>query len=99
MPIMLCQMFGHLEFINAPNKCPVCFANSFKQEDGIFKEAIANMKRMDLAESVSMSFVEPAHAFDSYKVYVTQLSPNYSNTPTRFEQFIQEVFIPAYQNA
>ncbi len=41
MKIFICQMCGHLEFNDLPEKCPACGADkkSFKQNDNIFKES------------------------------------------------------------
>jgi superoxide reductase len=41
MKIFICQMCGHLEFNEAPEKCQACGEpkNSFKQNDNIFKES------------------------------------------------------------
>jgi desulfoferrodoxin-like iron-binding protein len=41
MKIFICQMCGHIEFNEAPEKCPVCGAskNNFKQNDNVFKES------------------------------------------------------------
>jgi superoxide reductase len=41
MITFICQMCGHIEFNNAPDKCPVCGApkNKFTQNDNVFKES------------------------------------------------------------
>ena len=41
MKIFICQMCGHIEFNEAPEKCPVCGApqKSFSQNDNIFVES------------------------------------------------------------
>ena len=41
MKIFICQMCGHIEFNDAPEKCPVCGApkKSFSQNDNVFTES------------------------------------------------------------
>ena len=41
MAIFVCQVCGHIEFNNAPDNCPVCFAqkDQFMQNDNIFRES------------------------------------------------------------
>jgi len=42
MKIYICQVCGHIAFINLPDACPVCGAekDKFLQNDAIFKESI-----------------------------------------------------------
>ncbi len=44
MSLFICSVCGHLEFNQAPENCPVCFAaqDNFKQNDSIFTEAKEN---------------------------------------------------------
>lgn len=41
MQVFICSVCGHIEFNNAPEKCPVCEApkEEFKQNDNVFKES------------------------------------------------------------
>jgi len=39
MSIFVCQVCGHVEFGAAPEKCPVCYAPKFEQNDQLFEEA------------------------------------------------------------
>ena len=44
MSIFICQKCGHVEFNSAPQKCPVCWATQFKQNDSIFEESMEKSK-------------------------------------------------------
>lgn len=39
MKLFICSVCGHIEFDSAPDRCPVCSAVSFKQNDALFKES------------------------------------------------------------
>ncbi|MBD3391747.1 MAG: hypothetical protein GF418_06775 [Chitinivibrionales bacterium] len=39
MSVYICNACGHIEFGSAPEKCPVCGATKFTQNDNIFKES------------------------------------------------------------
>lgn len=63
------------------------------------QDSIASMKEMGLSENIASSFAEMSHAFDKGIVHATQIDPHTPNTQTRFVQFVNEVFKPAYQLA
>ncbi|MFP4521888.1 MAG: desulfoferrodoxin family protein [Fibrobacterota bacterium] len=42
MSIFICNVCGHIEFNSQPEKCPVCFASKFTQNDNVFKESEEN---------------------------------------------------------
>jgi superoxide reductase len=46
MKIFVCGVCGHIEFKEAPDKCPACGAprSQFKQNDKVFEEAAAKSK-------------------------------------------------------
>lgn len=44
MSIFICQVCGHVEFNSAPDKCPVCFASKFNQNDSVFEESMEKSK-------------------------------------------------------
>jgi len=39
MSVFICNVCGHVAFGSAPEKCPVCWATKFTQNDSIFKES------------------------------------------------------------
>jgi uncharacterized protein YbjT (DUF2867 family) len=62
-------------------------------------DAIKAMTGMGLSASVAESFVDLAHGLSAGKVIPTVIDGNKPNAPTRFEEFVEEVFEPAYRNA
>jgi|SRR3989339_355025 len=44
MKAFICTICGHIAFEKAPEKCPVCGATTFTQNDDVFKEAAEKSK-------------------------------------------------------
>lgn len=44
MSVFICQVCGHVAFDAAPEKCPVCSASKFEQNDNVFEESMKNSK-------------------------------------------------------
>jgi superoxide reductase len=44
MKIFICQVCGHIEFDAAPEKCPVCMAQKFNQNDSVFEDSMRKSK-------------------------------------------------------
>lgn len=63
------------------------------------EEAVAAFRKMGLSENVASSYVELSRAISAGKVKPTQIDADKPNTPTRFKQFAEEVFRPAYKMA
>jgi uncharacterized protein YbjT (DUF2867 family) len=63
------------------------------------EDAVAAFRKMGLSENVALSYVELSRAISAGKVQPTQIDPESPNTPTRFKQFAEEVFRPAYKMA
>jgi uncharacterized protein YbjT (DUF2867 family) len=63
------------------------------------KDAVAAFRKMGVSENVALSYVELSHAISMGKVRPTQIDPDKPNTPTRFKQFAEQVFRPAYKMA
>lgn len=60
------------------------------------KQALEALEQMGLSESVASSFVELAQAINEGRVHVTQLKTDTPTSPTTYNQFVEEVFYPAY---
>jgi len=41
MKVFICETCGHIEFGEAPEKCPVCYMKKFTQNDKVFEESMA----------------------------------------------------------
>ena len=63
------------------------------------EDAVAAFRKMGLSENVALSYVELSRAISEGKVKPTQIDPEKPNTPTKFNQFAEEVFRPAYKMA
>jgi len=63
------------------------------------EDAVATFRKMGLSENVAISYVELSRAISAGKVKPTQIDPDKPNTPTRFKQFAEGVFRPAYKMA
>jgi uncharacterized protein YbjT (DUF2867 family) len=63
------------------------------------EDAVAAFRKLGLSESVALSYVELSRAISAGKVKPTQIDAEKPNTPTRFKQFAEEVFRPAYKIA
>jgi uncharacterized protein YbjT (DUF2867 family) len=63
------------------------------------KDAIEAMTGMGLSKRMAESFVELAHGLNEGHIGLTELSPEKPNAPTSFNQFVEEVFGPAYEKA
>ena len=44
MAVFICNVCGHIEFGSAPEKCPVCGATKFTQNDNVFEESMEKSK-------------------------------------------------------
>jgi uncharacterized protein YbjT (DUF2867 family) len=63
------------------------------------EDAVTSFSKMGLSNSVAVSFVELSHAISQGKINPTQIDPKTPNTPTRFKQFAEEEYRPAYTMA
>ena len=63
------------------------------------EEAIDGLRRMGMSVGIANSFVELSHALSEGRVHPTQADLKKPTAPTRFKQFAEEVFKPAYERA
>lgn len=61
--------------------------------------AIQNMTALGLSLNMAESFVELAHGISLGAVTTTKLDPAKPNAPTKFKDFVDEVFYPLYRKA
>jgi uncharacterized protein YbjT (DUF2867 family) len=61
--------------------------------------AIQNMTAMGLSKNMAESFVELAHGISSGAITTIELDPSKPNAPTKFKDFVDEVFYPVYRKA
>jgi uncharacterized protein YbjT (DUF2867 family) len=60
------------------------------------KDAIAGMVSMGLSSNVAESYVEMAKGINAGKITTVIEDPNKPTAPTKFQEFVEEVFYPAY---
>jgi hypothetical protein len=63
------------------------------------EEAAAAIVQMGFSKSVADSFVEMGRALGEGRIHPVETDPQRPNTPTRFKQFAQEIFKPAYERS
>jgi len=63
------------------------------------EEAAAAFVQMGFSKSVADSFVEMGRALSEGRIHPVETDSQRPNTPTRFNQFAQEVFKPAYDRS
>jgi uncharacterized protein YbjT (DUF2867 family) len=63
------------------------------------QDAIHGFRGMGLSQNIAESFVELAHAMEEGRVHVTQASVEKPTSPTKYNQFVEEVFYPAYKSS
>jgi hypothetical protein len=62
------------------------------------EDTVRSLTSMGLSQNIASSFVELSDAISAGKIKPTQIDPTKPNTPTTFEQFIEEVFLPVYNS-
>ena len=55
MKLFICKVCGHIEFNNAPAKCPVCMSPDFIQNDNVFKESEEKSKEASVKHIPSIT--------------------------------------------
>lgn len=63
------------------------------------QDAIHGFRSMGLSQNLAESFVELAHAIEEGRVHITQANIEKPTSPTKYNQFVEEVFYPAYKNS
>ena len=63
------------------------------------QDAIHGFRSMGLSQNLAESFVELAHAIEEGRVHLTQAGIETPTSPTKYNQFVEEVFYPVYKNS
>jgi superoxide reductase len=58
MKVYICQVCGHIEFGSAPEKCPVCWAAKFSQNDSVFEESMEKSREGAVKHIPKVSIVD-----------------------------------------
>ncbi|MBN1980409.1 MAG: NAD(P)H-binding protein [Chitinivibrionales bacterium] len=62
------------------------------------EDALRNLMASGISRSVAESFIEMARALNLGRISARLTDPTRPTTATKFDQFVEEVFIPAYSN-
>ena len=62
------------------------------------EDYIKGFMSMGASQNIAASFAEMIHTIESGKVFPHAIDPEKPNTPTRFAEFVKDVFVPAYKN-
>ena len=98
MKIFICTVCGHLEFNDAPEKCPVCMAEKekFEQNDAVFKESSEKSPEAEVKHFPAVTISKQCGLIPESPCVDVNVRIGKTMHPMEEKHFIQ--FIDCYQN-
>lgn len=62
------------------------------------EDTVTSMMSMGISRNLAESYVALSHGITTGKAAATISDPNIPTAPIKYDQFVEEVFLPAYKN-